>query len=89
MYMFTLTLASLISGTAIRRFGSTKSWMGIGIAIFAISSLLLTGLKRSSTVLRWLPFTLGSALGAGICLQLPFVIVASELGDKDKITGSK
>lgn len=83
-----MTSASLISGAATRHFGRTRSWMGGGLTIFGIAASLLIGLSPHSIMQSWLPFTMGSAFGAGISLQLPFVIVTSELEDEDRITDS-
>ena len=84
-----MTSASLISGAATRHFGRTRSWMAGGIAIFGTAASLLVGLSPHSTMQSWLPFTMGSAFGAGISLQLPFVIVTSELEDEYRVAGSK
>lgn len=88
MYMATMASSSLASGAAVRYFGRPLLWLGIGTAVSATAATLLIGLTPHSSMHSWLPFTLGSALGAGACLQLPFVIVASLFEGNERIMGS-
>ena len=89
LYMAAMASASLVSGAAVRRFGRPILWLGAGMAVSATSASLLVGLTPQSSMRSWLPFTLGSALGAGACLQLPFMIVTSLLDGNERIMGSK
>lgn len=71
------------------RFDRVKSWISVGILLFAIGAWFLTGLHPKSTMQRWLPAVIVGAFGAGTCIQLPFVVVTSALEAKDKVTGSE
>lgn len=86
--MAAMASASLVSGAAARHFGGPILLLGVGTAVSAIAALLLVGLTPSSSIRSWLPFTLGSALGIGTSLQLPFSIVASLFRGKERINGS-
>lgn len=86
--MAAMASASLASGAAVRRFGRTNLWLGICTALFATAASPLVGLTPHRSMVSWLPFTLGSALGAGGSLQLPFGIVASSLEGDERIAGS-
>lgn len=63
-------------------------WLGVSTAVLATAALPLVGLTPHRSIVSWLPFTLGSALGAGGSLQLPFGIVASSLEGNERIAAS-
>lgn len=88
VYMAALASASLASGAAVRCFGRHILWLGVSTAVFATAALPLVGLTPHRSIVSWLPFTLGSALGAGGSLQLPFGIVASSLEGNERIAAS-
>ena len=86
--MAAMASGSLVSGVAVKHFGKPILWLGTGMAVSATAASLLIDLTPQSSMRHWMPFTLGSALGAGIGLQLPFGIVADLPEGNERITGS-
>jgi len=87
-YVVSLTLSSLAVGGAITVLGPYVPFTWVGSAIFAVGSGMLYTLKVSSGAGYWIGYQILAGVGAGACVQIPFVAVQVVLNKKDMPSGN-
>jgi hypothetical protein len=74
-YLVSITLASIVIGGLITALGYYTPFMWFGAAIFTLGSGLLYTLTVASPAGKWIGYQILAGVGAGCCVQIPFVAV--------------
>lgn len=83
-----ITLSSIVVGGLITWLGFYNPPMWAGVIIFTIGSGLLYTLKTTSTVGTWIGYQILAGVGAGACVQIPFIAVQVVLPEADMPIGN-
>lgn len=86
-YMVSTVLASLIIGVAITKVGYYNPFIWGGSVIFAVGSGLLYLLDVGDYAGTWIGYQLIAGIGAGACIQVPFLSTQVVLSRKDMPKG--
>lgn len=87
-YLVSITLSSIVVGGSITALGPYVPFNWAGSAIFAIGCGMLYSLKVNSGPAAWIGFQILAGIGAGACVQIPFIAVQVVLNKKDMPTGN-
>ena len=87
-YLVSITLSSIVVGGAITALGPYNPPMWIGVIIFTVGSAMLYTLKVDSTIGVWIGYQILAGVGAGACVQIPFIAVQVVLEEKDMPIGN-
>lgn len=87
-YLVSNTLASIVVGGIITWSGYYVPFLWIGSAIFVAGCGVLTLLKVDDGPAKWIGYQLLAGVGAGACIQIPFISVQCVLNAKDMPTGN-
>ncbi|TDL27600.1 putative major facilitator superfamily transporter [Rickenella mellea] len=87
-YLVSITLSSLIVGGSITVLGYYAPFMWIGSALYTVGSGLLFTLRVNSSAGTWIGYQILAGLGAGACVQIPFIAVQVVLSPTDIPSGN-
>ena len=87
-YLVSITLASIVVGASITIFGPYVPFTWFGSAVFTIGAGMLHTLKVDSSASKWIGYQILAGVGAGTCVQIPFIAVQVVLSKKDMPTGN-
>lgn len=87
-YLVSNTLAAIFGGGMITVIGYYVPFLWIGSIIFTIGSALLYTLQVDSSAGHWIGYQILAGLGAGLCVQIPFIAVQVVLNKRDMPTGN-
>jgi hypothetical protein len=87
-YLVSNTLASIVIGGSITKLGYYNPFLWLGSAIFAVGCGVLYMLKVGDPASHWIGYQLLAGIGAGACIQIPFISVQVVLSPKDMPTGN-
>jgi hypothetical protein len=87
-YLVSITLSSIVVGGSITALGPYVPFTWIGAAIFTVGSGMLTTLKLDSGAGKWIGYQILAGIGAGACVQIPFIAVQVVLNKKDMPIGN-
>jgi MFS family permease len=87
-YLVSITLSSIVVGATITTFGPYNPPMWFGGIVFCIGSGLLYTLSPSSSTGHWIGYQILTGIGAGACVQIPFIAVQVVLSEKDMPIGN-
>lgn len=87
-YLVSITLSSIVVGGSITALGPYVPFTWAGSAIFAVGCGMLYTLKVSSGAAAWIGYQILAGIGAGACVQIPFIAVQVVLNKKDMPTGN-
>jgi hypothetical protein len=87
-YMVSITLASIMVGGFITTVGVYVPFTWIGSAIFTIGAGMIYSLKVDSSAGEWIGYQILAGVGAGMCVQIPFIAVQVVLSKKDMPVGN-
>ncbi|MCJ1478647.1 hypothetical protein MMC13_007328 [Lambiella insularis] len=87
-YLVSITIASIVVGGSVTKFGWYTPFMWVGAAVFVIGAGLLYTLQVDSSAGMWIGYQILAGLGAGSCIQIPFISVQVVLSKKDMPTGN-
>ncbi|EGP91874.1 unnamed protein product [Zymoseptoria tritici ST99CH_3D1] len=87
-YLVSITLSSIVVGATITTFGPYNPPMWFGGVVFCIGSGLLYTLHPSSNPGHWIGYQILAGIGAGACVQIPFIAVQVVLSEKDMPIGN-
>ena len=62
--------------------------MWAGVIIFTVGSGMLFTLKVNSSIGTWIGYQILAGVGAGACVQIPFIAVQVVLPEKDMPVGN-
>ena len=88
-YLVSITIASIVIGGLITKFGHYTPFMWVGSAIFTVGAGLLHTLQVGSGTGVWIGYQILTGIGAGASVQIPFIAVQVVLDVKDMPTGSE
>lgn len=87
-YLVSITLSSVVVGGSITAIGWYTPFTWIGSAIFAVGAGMLHTLTPSSSAGEWIGYQILAGVGAGACVQIPFVAIQVVLNKKDMPSGN-
>ncbi|KAL2405897.1 MFS-type efflux pump MFS1 [Exophiala dermatitidis] len=87
-YLVSVTISSIVVGGSITMLGPYVPFTWIGSAIFAVGCGLLYTLKVNSSAATWIGYQILAGVGAGACVQIPFIAVQVVLRKKDIPVGN-
>jgi len=87
-YLVSITLSAGVSGAIITYFGPYNPMLYIGTIIFTVGCGLLHTLTPDSSTGQWIGYQLLAGIGAGTCVQIPFLAVQVVLEEKDMPVGN-
>ncbi|KAK6376077.1 hypothetical protein LTS17_007328 [Exophiala oligosperma] len=87
-YLVSITLSSIAVGGSITALGPYVPFTWFGSAVFAVGSGLLHTLKVDSSTGTWIGYQILAGVGAGACVQIPFIAVQVVLTKKDMPVGN-
>jgi EmrB/QacA subfamily drug resistance transporter len=87
-YLVSITLSSIVVGGSITALGPYVPFTWVGSAVFAVGCGMLYTLKVSSGAAAWIGYQILAGIGAGACVQIPFIAVQVVLNKKDMPTGN-
>ncbi|KIW09810.1 hypothetical protein PV08_11911 [Exophiala spinifera] len=87
-YLVSITLSSIVVGGSITVLGPYVPFTWFGSAVFAVGSGLLHTLKVDSSTGTWIGYQILTGVGAGACVQIPFIAVQVVLTKKDMPVGN-
>ncbi|RVX66413.1 hypothetical protein B0A52_09643 [Exophiala mesophila] len=87
-YLVSITLASIVVGGSITALGPYVPFTWVGSAIFTVGAGLLYSLEPDSSTATWIGYQLVAGVGAGSCIQIPFIAVQVVLSKKDMPVGN-
>ena len=87
-YLVSITLASIVVGGLITALGPYNPPMWAGVIIFTVGSGMIYTLKVSSSAGTWIGYQILAGVGAGACVQIPFIAVQVALDEKDMPVGN-
>jgi MFS family permease len=87
-YLVSITLSSIVVGGLITYLGPYNPPMWGGVVVFTIGSGMLYTLKVNSSVGEWIGYQILAGVGAGACVQIPFIAVQVVLPENDMPIGN-
>jgi hypothetical protein len=87
-YLVSITLSSIVVGGSITALGWYTPFTWAGAAIFAVGSGMIYTLKPFSSAGMWIGYQILAGVGAGACVQVPFVAIQVVLNKKDIPSGN-
>ena len=75
-------------GGAITFLGPYNPPMWAGVIIFTVGSAMIYTLKVTSGTGVWIGYQILAGVGAGACVQIPFIAVQVVLNEKDMPVGN-
>lgn len=87
-YLVSITLSSIVVGALITGLGPYNPPMWAGVVIFTVGAGMLYTLKVNSPVGVWIGYEILAGVGAGACVQIPFIAVQVVLDEKDMPVGN-
>ena len=87
-YLVSITLSSIVVGALITTLGPYNPPMWAGVVVFTVGSGLLHTLKVNSSIGTWIGYQILAGVGAGACVQIPFIAVQVVLEEKDMPIGN-
>jgi Na+/melibiose symporter-like transporter len=87
-YLVSITLASIVVGGLITALGPYNPPMWAGVIIFTVGSAMVYTLKVGSGAGMWIGYQILAGVGAGACVQIPFLAVQVVLSEKDMPVGN-
>ncbi|KIX04776.1 uncharacterized protein Z518_05646 [Rhinocladiella mackenziei CBS 650.93] len=87
-YLVSITLSSIVVGGSVTALGPYVPFTWVGSAIFAVGSGLLYTLEVHSSSGTWIGYQILAGVGAGACVQIPFIAVQVVLDKKDMPVGN-
>ncbi|KIW67751.1 hypothetical protein PV04_06981 [Phialophora macrospora] len=87
-YLVSITISSIVVGGSITVLGPYVPFTWVGSAIFAVGCGLLYTLKVNSSTGTWIGYQILAGVGAGACVQIPFIAVQVVLSKKDMPVGN-
>lgn len=87
-YLVSNTLASIVVGGIITWTGHYVPFLWAGSAIFAAGCGVLYSLQVDDGPAKWIGYQLLPGIGAGACIQIPFISVQVVLNSKDMPVGN-
>jgi len=87
-YLVSLTLASIAAGGFVTVVGVYVPFTWVGSAIFAVGAGMIYTLEVHSSVGMWIGYQILAGVGAGMCVQIPFIAVQVVLSKKDMPVGN-
>ncbi|OAP60974.1 hypothetical protein AYL99_05978 [Fonsecaea erecta] len=87
-YLVSITISSIVVGASITTLGPYVPFTWFGSAIFAVGSGMLYSLKVHSSTGTWIGYQILAGVGAGACVQIPFIAVQVVLNKKDMPVGN-
>jgi hypothetical protein len=87
-YLVSITLASIVVGGSITKFGWYAPFMWFGAAVFTVGAGMLYTLEVDSYAGKWIGYQLLAGIGAGSAIQIPFISVQVVLSARDMPTGN-
>jgi hypothetical protein len=84
-YLVSITLSSIVVGALITALGPYNPPMWGGVVVFTVGCGMLHTLKVDSGVGMWIGYQILAGVGAGACVQIPFIAVQVVLPDKDMV----
>lgn len=87
-YLVSNTLASIVVGGIITWSGYYVPFLWIGSGIFVAGCGVLSLLRVDDSAAKWIGYQLLAGIGAGACIQIPFISVQCVLNAKDMPTGN-
>lgn len=87
-YLVSITLSSIVVGGIITVLGYYNPPMWGGVIVFVVGSGMLYTLKVSSSLGIWMGYEILAGVGAGACVQIPFIAVQVVLDEKDMPVGN-
>ncbi len=87
-YLVSITLASIVVGGLITGWGPYNPPMWAGVVVFCVGCGMLSTLKVGSSEGEWIGYQILAGVGAGACVQIPFIAVQVVLDEKDMPIGN-
>lgn len=87
-YLVSNTIAAIVVGGSITILGPYVPFLWIGSALFCVGSGLLQTLQVDSSAGKWIGYQILAGVGAGTCVQIPFIAVQVVLSKKDMPVGN-
>ena len=87
-YLVSITLSSIVVGGAVTMLGPYVPFTWVGSVIFTLGCGMLYTLKVHSGVRTWIGYQILAGVGAGACVQIPFIAVQVVLSKKDMPIGN-
>lgn len=87
-YLVSITISSIIVGTAITITGHYAAFLWVGAVVFTVGCAMLSTLGVNSSTGKWLGYQLIAGLGGGAAVQVPFLAVQVALSPEDSPVGS-
>lgn len=87
-YLVSMTMASICVGGFVTVVGLYVPFTWVGSAIFTVGSGLIYTLKVTSSASTWIGYQILAGVGAGMCVQIPFIAVQVVLDKKDMPVGN-
>lgn len=87
-YMVSITLASIMVGGFVTVVGLYVPFTWFGSAIFTVGAGMIYSLKVNSSAGQWIGYQILAGIGAGSCVQIPFIAVQVVLSKKDMPIGN-
>lgn len=87
-YLVSITISSIVVGASITTLGPYVPFTWFGSAVFAVGSGMLYCLKVDSSTGTWIGYQILAGVGAGACVQIPFIAVQVVLPKKDMPVGN-
>ena len=87
-YLVSNTIAAILVGATITKAGYYNPWLFFGSAVFTVGAGMLYTLQVGDSAGKWIGYQLIAGIGAGACIQIPFISVQVALPPKDMPTGN-
>ncbi|PPJ55452.1 hypothetical protein CBER1_02756 [Cercospora berteroae] len=87
-YLVSIVFSSIIVGATITLIGPYNPPMLLGCATFVVGCGMLYSLNPSSSAGVWIGYQILAGVGAGACVQIPFIAVQVVLNEKDMPIGN-
>ncbi|CAK1356086.1 unnamed protein product [Cercospora beticola] len=87
-YLVSIVFSSIVVGATITLIGPYNPPMLIGCATFVVGCGMLYTLNPGSSAGVWIGYQILAGVGAGACVQIPFIAVQVVLNEKDMPIGN-
>jgi len=87
-YLVSLTIASVVVGGFVTVVGLYVPFTWFGSAIFTVGAGMIYTLRVNSGIGKWIGYQIVAGVGAGMCVQIPFIAVQVVLSKKDMPVGN-
>lgn len=87
-YLVSITISSIVVGGSITAIGFYTPFVWFGSAIFVVGAGMVYTLKVDSGAGMWIGYQILVGIGAGACVQIPFVAIQVVLNKKDMPSGN-